>query len=333
MANIREVADRAGVSVATVSNVLNQTKKTRPETRERVLAAVRELGYVQNAAARQLAVGRGSILGIVISDIRNPFFPEIVTAFQDQAIEHNIDLVLMNTNYEVERTRSAILRLLALRVPGVAVLTSQIEKSVIKTLASHDIPAVYIELGRAGRRISNIVVNDEHGIDQAVEHLVALGHRRIGFLGGPDRMLTAARRRRAFLESSRRRGIETRVTEADLTVRGGYDACARLLESATPTALLTGNDLMAIGAAQYAHEHNIALPAELSIVGFDDIFFARCAYPALTTVAQDRRLIGETAFRALWEMITNETAAGAEYRIGTKLVVRDSTAPPRVNPD
>ena len=326
MANIKDVAARAGVSVATVSHVLNKTKRTLPQTAERVHQAVRELGYVQNLAARNLAIGRSSIYGMLISDIRNPFFPEIMTAFQDQATSRDIDTVLMNTNYDVQRTRTCVDRLLALRVPGVAILTSQVDGSVIETLSSKEVAAVYIELGRAGRWVSNIVVDDAAGIDQAASHLSELGHRRVGFVGGPAGMLVADRRTSAFLSSAKKRGLEARVVESDFTVRGGYAACAKLMASSSPTAICTANDLMAFGAMEYAHEAGIRLPSELSIVGFDDIFFAQCTYPALTTVGQDRQRIGETAFQALWKLITRAESSGREYHIETELVMRDSTA-------
>jgi LacI family transcriptional regulator len=327
MANIKDVAARAGVSVATVSHVLNNTKRTLPQTAERVHRAVRELGYVQNAVARNLVTGRSSIYGMLISDIRNPFFPEIMTAFQDQATLRDIDTVLMNTNYDVQRTRTCVDRLLALRVPGIAILTSQIDTSVIETLSAHEVAAVYIELGQAGRWMSNIVVDDAAGIDQAVDHLSDLGHKRVGFIGGTKGILVADRRRKAFLAGSERHGLEAQAVSADFRVRGGYAACAKLMAGFSPTAICTANDLMAFGAMEYAHESGVGLPSQLSIVGFDDIFFAQCTYPALTTVGQDRRKIGETAFQALWKLVNGEESSGSEYHIGTELVVRESTAP------
>ena len=134
-ASIKDVAARAGVSTATVSYVLNGSRSTSEHTRRRVLAAIEELGYSQNQAARNLARGRGSILGLVISDIRNPFFPEITAGFQDQALLHNLDALVVNTNYDADRTLNSVRRLLGLQVPGVAILTSQIDPSVIDLLA------------------------------------------------------------------------------------------------------------------------------------------------------------------------------------------------------
>ena len=165
------------------------------------------------------------------------------------------------------------------------------------------------------------------GARRAVSYLLRLGHRRVGFIGGPEGILVADRRTAAFLAGSERHGLEAHPVSSDFSVRGGYAACAKLMAGSSPTAICTANDLMAFGAMEYAHEAGIVLPSKLSIVGFDDIFFAQCTYPALTTVGQDRRKIGETAFQALWKLITEEEPSGREYHIGTELVMRDSTAP------
>src|SRR5712692_7644535 len=155
IATITDVAARAGVSVATVSYVLNETRKVRPETERRVLSAIRELSYSPNATARNLAVGRSHILGLLISDIRNPFFPEVTTAFQEAANLTDREAIVMNTNYDAQRTTSCVNRLLALRVPGVAVLTSQIDPSIMDALARNGVCAVYLDLGKVKPYVSN----------------------------------------------------------------------------------------------------------------------------------------------------------------------------------
>ena len=160
------MAAKAGVSTATVSYVLNGTRGTREETRRRVMAAIEELGYSQNQAARDLARGRSSLLGLVVSDICNPFFPEITAAFQEQALLRNLDAVVVNTNYDATRTLHSVRRLLGLQVPGVALLTSQIDPAVMELLAERGVAAVYLDLGRVDRAISNIVIDYEQGIAQ-----------------------------------------------------------------------------------------------------------------------------------------------------------------------
>jgi DNA-binding LacI/PurR family transcriptional regulator len=329
-ASIKDVAAKAGVSIATVSHVLNGTRATRPQTRERVLAAVRELGYSQNQAARNLARGRSTLLGLLISDIRNPFFPDITAAFQDQALAHDMDALVMNTNYDPQRTLNSVRRLIGLQVPGVAILTSQIDPGIIDMLARHHIAAVYLDLGRVAKSISNIVIEYEHGIVAAVEYLNQLGHHRIAYIGGPLHLSSAQRRKKAFVETAARLGLDpNHAIDADFTVKGGYFACSKLLNSAvTPTAIVAGNDLTAIGVLHRAYDGKIRVPEQLSIIGFDDILFAEYTQPALTTAAVPRAEIGRVAFQAIWTMLSDPDLTGREYPVPTRLVVRDSTLPP-----
>jgi LacI family transcriptional regulator len=325
--SIRDVAAKARVSTATVSHVLNGTRGSRPETRQRVMDAIQALGYSQNQAARDLARGRSSLLGLIISDIRNPFFPELTAAFQEQALLHNMDALVLNTNYDPQRTLNSVKRVMGLQVPGVAVLTSQIEPSVVSLLAENKVAAVYLDLGRVDVSISNIVLDYEHGIRETLEHLTKLGHRRIGYIGGPVHLPSAQRRKVAFLESAAQLGLEAPLTiDADFSVKGGYFACAKLLTGSTPTAIVGGNDLTAIGVLHRAYDGGLRVPEDLSVVGFDDILFAEFTQPALTTVSLPRVEIGRVAFEALWTTMADPAQEGREYRVGTKLIVRQTTA-------
>lgn len=326
--SIKDVAARAGVSIATVSHVLNGTRETRPATRDRVLEAIRDLGYSQNQSARNLARGRSSLLGLIISDIRNPFFPEVTSAFQDEALAHNMDAVVLNTNYDPQRTVNAVRRLAGLQVPGVAILTSQIDPAVADLLPQAGVASVFLDLGRVGRNISNIVVDYAHGISEALGHLAGLGHRRIGYIGGPLTLPSAQLRKKAFMDSAIRAGLEPdRAIDADFTVKGGYMACAQLLNGSPLTAIVTGNDLTAIGVLHSAFDGGLRVPEDLSVVGFDDIVFSEYTQPALTTVAVPRTELGRVAFEALWEMMQDPDQKGREFRVETHLVVRQSTLP------
>ena len=328
MASIKDIAERAGVSIATVSHVLNGTRPVRDLTRENVLRAVREVGYTINASARSLARGRSDIAGLIVSDLRNPFFPEIATAFQEQALLEGVDAIVMNANHDAQRALLCVQRLLGLNVSGIAILTSEIAPAVTGAIAARAVPAVYLDLGTPGRLVSNIVLEYEAGIAEAVEHLLALGHRRIGFLGGPAHWPSAESRRRAFVNGTAGRA-ETRVVEAGASVHNGYVACARLLAGFQPTAIAAFNDLLAIGALHCAHDRGMRIPADLSITGFDNIALAEDVYPPLTTVAVPRNDLGRIAFEALQNMNGSETRAGQEYRLRPSLIVRGSTAAPR----
>ena len=337
-ASIKDVALKAGVSTATVSHVLNGTRVARPQTRQRVLAAVQDLGYSQNHAARNLATGRSTFFGLLISDIRNPFFPEVTASFQEQALLHNMDALVLNTNYDAHRTLNSVSRLVGLQVPGVAVLTSQIDPGVMEMLAGRGIAAVYLDLGRVDRLVSNILLDYEHGIAEALEYLTRLGHRRIAYIGGPPHLHSAQRRKKAFLETAAQKGLDAEhVIDADFTVKGGYFACSKLLKANAPTAIVAGNDLTAIGVLHRAYDGGLRVPDDLSVVGFDDILIAEYAQPALTTVAVPRTDIGRVAFEALWELVNPAADSvngagqrtGREYRLGTRLVIRQSAIPPK----
>jgi DNA-binding LacI/PurR family transcriptional regulator len=330
--SIKDVANRAGVSIATVSHVLNGTRGTRLQTRQKVLAAIEELGYAQNQSARNLAMGRSTLLGLIISDIRNPFFPEVTAAFQDQALLHNMEALVLNTNYDAQRTLNSVKRLVGLQVAAVAILTSQIDPGVMDSLVEHGVAAVYLDLGRVDKLISNILLDYEHGIAEALEHLTDLGHRQIAYIGGPPHLHSAQRRKKAFLERAAQMGIDPGLTiDADFTVKGGYFATAKLLNGRTPTAILAGNDLTAIGVLHRAYDGGLRVPEDLSVVGFDDILIAEYTQPALTTVLVPRMEIGKVAFQALWALLSDPAAGGLEYRLGTRLVTRESSAKPRSN--
>jgi DNA-binding LacI/PurR family transcriptional regulator len=233
---------------------------------------------------------------------------------------------MLNTNYDAQRTLHSVRRLIGLQVPGVAIFTSQIEPSVVDILAERRIAAVYLDLGKVAHAVSNIVLDYEDGIAQALEHLTGLGHTRVAYIGGPPNLFSIRRRKQAFIDTAVRLGLDATLTkDADFTVKGGYAACAELLRDKPPTAIVAGNDLTAIGVLHCAYDKGLRVPESLSVVGFDDILFAAYTQPALTTVAVPRAEIGKTAFEALWAMLSDPELKGQEYRLATHLVVRHST--------
>ncbi len=329
MVNIKDVAARAGVSTATVSHVLNGKRKVQPATREAVLNAVRELGYTQNANARTLATGRSDLFGLLISDLRNPFFPDVAAAFQEQSLLHNADALVMNTEYDSHRTLNCVQRLIRLRVPGIAFMTSQTDPLIEELLLDKGICGVYLDLGNVGRLVGNVVIDYDQGIARALGHLCSLGHRRIGYIEGTTQFLSVARRKNAFLESAAKEAIESCTMASDFSMRGGYVACSQLLTRFSPTAIVAVNDLTAIGAMHCAHDRGLSIPGDLSVVGFDDVNFAEFTQPALTTVRIPRSEIGALAFRELWKMVQDPDHLGSSHLVATELVIRDSTASPK----
>jgi LacI family transcriptional regulator len=181
--------------------------------------------------------------------------------------------------------------------------------------------------------VSNITLDYEGGIVDAVSHLHQLGHRNIAYIGGPLHLPSATRRKQAFIRAAEQLGLDPgRTIDADFTVKGGYFACSKLLISDRPTGIVAGNDLTAIGVLHRAYDGGLRVPGDLSVVGFDDILFAEFTQPALTTAAIPRGEIGRVAFQALWSMLSDPQHAGREFRIPSTLIMRDSTAPPGHSP-
>jgi DNA-binding LacI/PurR family transcriptional regulator len=333
---IHEVAKRAKVSIATVSRTLNNPSTVDPKTAARVLKAVEELRYHPDIYARSLVSGRSRILGLIVSDITNPFFPELVRGFEDVAVQHGYEIMVSSTDYNSARMAVCVRRLLERKVEGVAIMTSEMDRPLIDQLERRKVPTVFLDVGSVHALISNIQVDYAAGINQAVEHLLALGHRRIGFISGPLTLKSASIRRTAFLECLTRKGIledEDLVTEGDHMIDGGLAAMSRLLDLPNPpTAVLTSNDLTAIGALRAVHRKGLNVPKDVSVIGFDDIHFAEFTEPPLTTVALSRRELAEKAIFALLRHIEptpGQPGHGAEYTITPTLVIRQSTCAPR----
>lgn len=334
--SIRDVAKRAKVSIATVSRTLNNPSTVDPKTAERVRNAVEELRYFPDGQARSLVSGRSRILGLIVSDITNPFFPELVKGFEDVAVQHGYEIMVSSTNYNSAIMAQCVRRLLERKVEGVAIMTSEMDQPLIDQLMRRQVPSVFLDVGSVHSLISNIQVDYATGIDQAVEHLLELGHRRMGFISGPLALKSARIRRSAFLECLARTGIlndESLVTEGDHTIDGGLEAMTRLLASdVPPTAVLTSNDLTAIGGMRAVRRRGWSVPDDVSVIGFDDIHFAEFTEPPLTTVALSRRELAEKAIYALLQHIeprgADVAAHGAEYTVTPTLVVRQSTSRP-----
>jgi LacI family transcriptional regulator len=260
----------------------------------------------------------------------------LVRGFEDVAVQHGYEIMVSSTDYNSARMAVCVRRLLERKVEGVAIMTSEMDRPLIDQLERRKVPTVFLDVGSVHALISNIQVDYAAGINQAVEHLLALGHRRIGFISGPLTLKSASIRRTAFLECLRSKGIlgdEDLITEGDHMIDGGLAAMSRLLDLPNPpTAVLTSNDLTAIGALRAVHRKGLNVPKDVSIIGFDDIHFAEFTEPPLTTVALSRRELAEKAIFALLRHIEptpGQPGHGAEYSITPTLVVRQSTCAPR----
>ena len=241
--------------------------------------------------------------------------------------------MLSNTNYDAERASHYVRRFIERKVAGVAVMTSELDATLVGELARRDVSVVFLDLGESGTHMSNLRVNYESGIDEAVQHLVSLGHRRIAFIGGPAHLRSAARRLEAFQKSMRRYlpDAPSEVYHGDFKLEGGRRAaCEMLAAREPPTAVVAANDMMALGVSVELRAAGLNIPRDVSVVGFDDIAFAALADPQLTTVCLPRIELGRRAVEALMIAIEHPEQRGVEIDIPTYLLVRGSTAPARV---
>src|SRR6202040_2997983 len=247
--DIREIARRAKVSTATVSRTINHVPTVDPQLAKRVWKIVEDLGYYPNTQARALVSGKSRIFGLIVSEITNPFFPEIVQAFEDIAVQHNYEILLTSTVHNPKRMELAVRRMIERRVEGVAILTFGMEESLIEDLRFRKVPLVFVDVGPHVPGVSNIRVNYQHGIRQAVQHLAALRHSRIAFVTGPLHLKSALARKAAFAGAMQEIGLGVPVelvVVGDHTIEGGMRALVQLTHLPDPpTAVLCSNDMTA----------------------------------------------------------------------------------------
>jgi DNA-binding LacI/PurR family transcriptional regulator len=328
---MRDVAKRAGVSPATVSRVLNKTQYISPDTQQRVLDVVRQLNYYKNVHARRLSTGKSDLFGLMISEITNPYFPEIIRGFQATAWDRGFDVLLFNTEYNRTRTESVIRKLIESDVRGVAIMTSSVDKGTTAELTAAGIGVVFCNLGPPEQLISNVSIDYQRGISQAIEHVVALGHRRAAVIAGPGDNRTAITIRQALIAGLNQRKLNPfPVIDCNYRVDSGASAVRAILsQPERPTVIFCGSDLIAMGAMNALEEEAVQVPEDVSVVGIDDIAFAFLARPPLTTISVPRERLGVLAFEALEKVLKLKRHKGADYYLGTELVVRKSTAPAR----
>jgi LacI family transcriptional regulator len=333
MATIKDVALRAGVSVTTVSHVVNDTRHVSAKGRERVEQAIRELGYVPNAMARSLKSNTTSTLGMLIPNSSNPYFAEIVRIVEDRCFGAGYTLVLCNTDDEPRR-QSVYLQVLAeRRIDGLIVVSTGAgdDDSLVTQLHGLRIPTVLVDREIADPDCDLVETAHMQGGLLAVRHLLSLGHRRIACIGGPIGVMPSEQRiegwRMALAETGAAPNADALLWRGGFTSQGGYEAMHAILRTEEkPSAVFVCNDLMAIGALRAAHESGVHVPDDLSIVGFDDIELSAYTSPPLTTVAQPKERIGALAVDMLLERVGGKRRDPRKVVLQPELRVRASTA-------
>jgi len=329
---IREVAGEAGVSIATVSRVLNGRSDVAPETRELVSRVIRERGYIANRSARGLSAGRTGLVGVVVPLVFPVYFSAILSGASEALYEHDFRALLSPTGHEHDREVTLLDRLAHGLTDGALIVLPEESSEELERLldAGYNFVVVDPRL-RLNGRIPSVSAANTSGADQAMRHLLGLGHRRIAAITGPDGWVATEDRRRGYHAALAAAGIlpvPALEVESDFEIGGGERAADALLDLADPpTAIFAFNDNLAIGAIQAARARGLRVPEDLSIVGFDDSEHATIAWPALTTVRQPLAEMGRTAVSLLTRLIERQRFETLHIELGTRLVVRGSTGP------
>ncbi|WP_249714810.1 LacI family DNA-binding transcriptional regulator [Rhizomonospora bruguierae] len=329
LATIYDVAQRAKVSAATVSRVVNGRSSVDPALVARVREAMRELDYRPNAVARNLRRNRTSLWAVIISDIGNPFFTTLVRGVEDVAQTSGYSVVLCNSDEDPVKEHRYIDAALAEQMAGVIISPSGRPAEVHRLLGSRT-PVVAVDRELAGTPVDAVLVDNAHGAERATAHLVQAGYRRIGCVTGPRRLSTATERLRGYRDALAAAGLpyeEELVRHADFREAGGYQAMASLLELACPPdAVFVANNLMAIGAVRCLVARGVRMPDELGMVAFDDIPWASLVRPTLTTVVQPTYELGRAAARLLADRLADPSRPPSTVTLPTELRVGESSA-------
>ena len=328
---INDVALRSGVSKSTVSHVINQTRFVEEKTRQKVLQSINDLNYRPSSIARSLVSQRTGTAGLLISDVGNPFYHEVILGVEDVALANDYSLFLCNTGYDLDRGMKFIHSLIDRSVDGVLFMSSSMKFEMIDEVHRNSINAVVLDWGGTdvSQLASTITIDFNTGICEAVQHLVSLGHTRIAFASGPEGLWTANIRTQAFLNAINQcqpavEGIV--IPHGNLRIEGGYKAFEALLNlNPRPQAVIAANDLTALGIMWAARNAGFNLPHDLSIIGLDDIDLAARVTPALTTITLPRFEIGRLAMQELLALIREPEQIKTNHIVETYLTVREST--------
>jgi LacI family transcriptional regulator len=331
MVTRNDVARLAGVSPALVSYVLNNGPRPVSEkTRARVLKAIRELDYQPSAVARNLRLQRTSTLGLILPDIQNPYFSEVTRGVEWIAFENNYTVILCHSGYSLERELQYVNALRIQRVAGVIWIPATANLEPYNRLVKFGVPTVLLDRGIPGQNVKSVGADNFRGGYLATQHLIQLGHRRIGAISRPVDLSHSQERIQGYLAALREAGLsidERLISPGGYWLENGRKAFERLIAlEDPPTALFTYNDIMAIGALRAAHQHGLKIPDDFSIVGFDNIPEADFTSPALTTISQPKFDMGRTGTELLLRSISGESSSVESLPpLDVSLIVREST--------
>ena len=329
MTTIREVAETAGVSYATVSHVINNTRLVSPETRERVLAAMDALNYRPNALARSLRQGKTNTIGLVLPDSANPFFAEISRGIEDEAFKKGYSVFLCNTELDIKRELFYVDVLSKKQVDGIIFVAAGDQADSLDYLLQRNMPVVMIDRNVPNVEGDAVLTDHQLGGYLATRHLLELGHTRIACIAGPSSITPSAERIIGYRNALEEAGLpfeEKLVIRGDYHAQSGMDITRSLLRmNPRPTAVFALNDLMAIGALRAVAEAGYSVPKDLAVIGYDDLEIARFTNPPLTTIAQPKKEIGAQAVNLLVDRMSRKSRPPSRLVLAPELIVRRST--------
>lgn len=329
MATIKDVAERAGVSIATVSHVINKTRYVSEELQARVRQAMEELGYQPNAIARSLRRKETHTIGLIIPDNSNPFFAEVARGIEDFGFQNGYSVILCNSDGDLKKELAYIGVLTSKRVDGIVFIAATAKAEHIKPFLG-EIPLVIVDRKMPDLEADSVLVDNFGGGYAATRHLIDLGHRKIGCITGPPDLAPSADRVAGYKQALKDHGLQPLdelIVEGDFRYQSGNEGMRRLLDlEPPPTAVFACNDVMAIGAMKAAQDQGLRVPEDIAIVGFDDITLASFTNPTLTSVKQPKYEMGKIALELLFQRISSSDLQGRqEIILDTTLVVREST--------
>lgn len=328
---IRDVADHVGVSPATVSRVLNNYPHLRPEIRVKVLEAIAELGYERNRVAQRLRATRSLVIGLVVTDITNPFLSTIMATVEAVFAEHGYSVLMSNTASDAQREHNYLNMMASEGVAGLVVVPTSENAERVRELAESGMPVVIIDRLMQDAPLDCILSDNIGGAQSAVEHLLTLGHQKIGHIGGPLQVTSGRQRLEGYLQAMQAAGLPVDpgwIRIADHRYEGGYQNTVNLLSDHPElTALFIENNMMSLGALTALHDQQVRIPDDLSIVGFDDLPWYTVLNPPLTVIVQATSDIGHRAASLLLERIEQPTLPPRIAILPTTLLTRGSTAP------
>jgi len=330
--SIREVAKRAGVSLGTVSNVLNRPEIVAEETRVRVKSAIEEIGFVRNGSARQLRAGTSQHIGLVVLDVANPFFTEVARGVEDLANQAGYVVILCNSDDSVEKENHYLHVLEEQRAQGVLITPVQSDASYLQRFRQRGISVVLLDRPSRIKDLCSVAVDDVRGGELAAAHLLEKGHERIGFVHGPLSIRQIADRRRGLIRAMKTAGLDADRAIVDITThaqsaREGEECVEKLLNAdIRPTAVFCANDLLALGLMRGLIKRGISIPGDMALVGYDDVEFASVLSTPLTSIRQPKYELGRAAAELLLDEATNPTSHQHKHIVyQPELIVRESS--------